>query len=126
MDYELPIHYFRSGLNTLKLIATDRNGIEVNRTWKINLDLNKEDLVIQKGKVNVEGYLSFNYDPQENYVECAKIGSNNLDLGIEEYELYGSTPFEGATNVTQKLVITRDNDDDLTQVRTLKITGAIE
>ena len=126
VDYELPIHYFRSGLNTLKLIATDRNGVEVNRTWKINLDLNKEDLVIQKGKVNVEGYLSFNYDPQENYVECAKIGSNNLDLGIEEYELYGSTPFEGATNVTQKLVITRDNDDDLTQVRTLKITGAIE
>lgn len=126
VDYTLPLHYFRSGANTLTLVAIDRNDVEITRTWKVNLGFNTEDLIIKDKVIDVKGYLSFNYDPQENYVECTELFKPNLDLGVVEHELYGSTPFEGANTITQKLVINRKANDDTTQLRTLKITGAIE
>lgn len=124
-DYTIPLHYFRKGENKLTLIAKDRNGVEVTRTWNVNLDFNNTNL-IPLDTIEVEGYMSFNYDPEEYYVPCTTLFKNNLDLGVLEHELYGSTPFEGANTITQKLVIKRSANDDLTQLRTLKITGAIE
>lgn len=125
VDYTLPLYYFRSGANTLTLVAVDRNGVEVTRTWNINLDFNNTDLT-PLDKVEVNGYMSFNHNEVEQYVPCTTLFKSNLDLGVVEHELYGSTTFEGANTVTQKLVIRRDINDDLTQLRTLKITGAIE
>ena len=124
-DYTIPLHYFRKGENKLTLIAKDRNGVEVTRTWKVNLDFNSTNL-IPLDTIEVEGYMSFNYDPEEYYVPCTTLFKNNLDLGVVEHELYGSTPFEGANTITQKLVIKRSANEDSTQLRTLKITGAIE
>ena len=124
-DYTIPLHYFRKGENKLTLIAKDRNGVEVTRTWKVNLDFNNTNLIPLEG-VEVEGYMSFNHNEVEQYVPCTTLFKPNLDLGVVEHELYGSTTFEGVNSITQKLVIRRESNDDNTQLRTLKITGAIE
>ena len=124
-NYLLPLHYFRKGENILTLIATDRNDVEITRSWKVTLDFNLQDLE-QVNKIDLKGYVSFNHNESEQYVPCATLFKPNLDLGIVEHELYGSTTFEGADSITQKLVITRDANDDISQLRTLKITGAIE
>lgn len=124
-NYTIPLHYFRKGENKLTLIAKDRNGVEVTRTWKVNLDFNNTNLIPLEN-IEVEGYMSFNHNEVEQYVPCTTLFKSNLDLGVVEHELYGSTTFEGANTVTQKLVIKRNVNDDLTQLRTLKITGAIE
>lgn len=124
-NYSIPIHYFRHGNNTLKLVAVDRNNVEVTRTWNVNLEFDKTTLVSQETPT-IKNFLSFNYDPHERFVEGTELRKNVLDLGVVEHELYGSTPFEGANTVTQKLVVSRETNDDTTQLRTLKITGAIE
>lgn len=127
VDYSIPMHYFKRGRNTVTLVAVDRNDVEVTRTWNVNLDFDKDKLVTPREEnLKLEGYVSFNHNEQEQYVSCTTLSKSNLDLGLVEHELYGSTTFEGADTITQKLVITRDVNDDLTQLRTLKITGAIE
>ena len=124
-NYLLPLHYFRKGENILTLIATDRNDVEITRSWKVTLDFNLQDLE-QVNKIDLKGFMSFNHNESEQYVPCTTLFKPNLDLGVVEHELYGSTTFEGADSITQKLVITRDANDDISQLRTLKITGAIE
>ena len=124
-NYVLPLHYFRSGKNTLTLEVKDKINTVIERTWNVNLTLDKANLVSGE-QPTVTGYFSFNYDNAEHFNKAVELQKSNIDLGVVEHTFLGSTPFEGSNTVTQKLEITRKANDDTTQLRTIKITGAIE
>ena len=124
-NYVLPLHYFRSGKNTLTLKVKDKINTVIERTWDVNLTLDKANLVSSE-QPTVTGYFAFNYDNAEHFNKAVELQKSNIDLGVVEHTFLGSTPFEGSNTVTQKLEITRKANDDTTQLRTIKITGAIE
>lgn len=124
-NYVLPLHYFRSGKNTLTLKVKDKINNIIERTWNVNLTLDKANLVSSE-QPTVTGYFAFNYDNAEHFNKAVELQKSNIDLGVVEHTFLGSTPFEGSNTVTQKLEITRKANDDTTQLRTIKITGAIE
>ena len=124
-NYVLPLHYFRSGKNTLTLKVKDKINTVIERTWNVNLTLDKANLVSSE-QPTVTGYFAFNYDNAEHFNKAVELQKSNIDLGVVEHTFLGSTPFEGSNTVTQKLEITRKANDDTTQLRTIKITGAIE
>lgn len=124
-NYVLPLHYFRSGKNTLTLKVKDKINTVIERTWNVNLTLDKANLVSGE-QPTVTGYFAFNYDNAEHFNKAVELQKSNIDLGVVEHTFLGSTPFEGSNTVTQKLEITRKANDDTTQLRTIKITGAIE
>lgn len=123
-NFELPIFYFKRGLNKVRLIALDRNNVEIDRTWEVNLTFDESTLELQP-TMNIKNYMSFNSQGTENYASCTELAKSILDLGKTETTVVGSSS-EGANSITQKLVVNRKKNDDTTQLRILQITGAID
>ena len=125
LNTELPIWYFKNGSNKVEVKVFFTFKDSITNIYEVEVAFDEETLVSKK-ILNITSTVSFN-GQEKAQVKLGGVKDSAIDLGVAEKEMSTGSIDDGVIEeVTQRITVSKINQEDKTSTQLIEMLGVIE